>query len=230
MVAKPQIDGTARGRAGVPLARAQRLAQKADAKSKQSRSRLPFVSLFLAVVVLGSAGFYYTEIAQKPAPIAAFVAPESASAAVANPSVEVAQINDGSAVIDTDIANQEQSIDEVVPFVETPQFAPRPVLAPCVRTIEQRLQSLYDVDDQNAEWDVKRRHIRDAVQSVLDCDQATFEVTGDFELASSDLADLQVVWDRSAANLKLTIVDSIPPSADQAVYTGDGQPIVFLVH
>lgn len=223
MVAKPPIDGTARGRAGVPLARAQRLAQKADAKNQQSGSRLPLVGLFVVVALLGGAGFYYTEMPQEPAPVVATTAPAPVAAAVA-------QINDDVVAIDTGVATQEQSTDVAAGLDQTPVLAPRPVLAPCVRTIEQRLLSLHDADNQNMEWNVKRQRIRDTVQSVLDCELADFDLTGDFELASSDLADLQVVWDRSAANLKLTIVDSIALSADQTVYTDDGQPIAFLVH
>ncbi len=230
MVAKPQIDGTARGRAGVPLARAQRLAQKADAKTQKGGSGLPLVSLLLAVAVLGGAGYFYSGTIQEPAPLVSVAAPEPAPAAVANPEAEVVQASSGDAVAEPDIEVSTPSTELVALFEDAPQLAPRPVLPPCVRTVEERLLGLYNTNSQNAEWDVKRQLVRDAVQSVLDCDQASFGVVGDFELASSDLADLQVNWDRSAANLTLTVVDSVVPSADQAVYTTDGQPITFIVN
>ncbi|PJI91532.1 hypothetical protein BC777_0361 [Yoonia maricola] len=229
MTAKPHIDGTARARAGVPLARAQRLAEKADAKSRSDKSFLPLISAILGLAVLGTAGYFYSGSGVSPAVDAAKVSVVS-SADTADQSA-VLNASPLEETVERTVAAVPEKPEAVVANVDpTAPLAPRPALAPCVQSVEQQLFSLHNANDQGAVWDVKRQHIRDAVQSVLDCDVASFDLTGDFELAASDLADLQINWDRSAANLKLTVVDSVAPAAQDVAYTDDGQPIAFIVN
>lgn len=223
MVAKPHNQEGARGRSGMPLARAQRLADRAESDGADHRSKAPLLLGVAALTVIG-AGIYMAGFGPEPAARA----PITVAAPIAEtPTVQVEQTASvvptlGQTATPTVASNNVSDVFD--PALQ------KPVLTPCVRDVETRLQTLYRVDVDNAQWGVKRDSIRATVQAVLDCNDATFDLNGDFELASSEIADLQVTWDRLNAHLVLTIVDSAPRGSDQVVFANDSQPIEFIVH
>ncbi|MDX8346853.1 hypothetical protein SLH49_02535 [Cognatiyoonia sp. IB215446] len=212
MVAKPPIEDGARNRAGMSLARAQRLSDKA--KSTERSGATPKVLLFgVALAALGGVGFLLQSNLGTPAVDTAEII---ATDAVAAPAIE-----------DIQITSAQEAVAEEIP-AET--FAPRPILAPCIARIENDLTALQQADAQAMAWEIKRARIRTAAQSVLNCELAGVSFEGDFELTATDFADLHVAWDRTDGHLTFTIVDSVAPEDSPLVLTEDGQPIEFIVH
>ncbi|NNE89049.1 MAG: hypothetical protein HKN27_13320 [Silicimonas sp.] len=220
MGANPHNDGKARGRAGVPLARAQRLSQKAVAKGESGK--LPVLPIIVAAI--GFSGFVgYTSVSafrttDEPAVVVEQKTQPAKPAFVATPVTAPAKVAE-------DVPWSAQASSKVVPVSVV-----RPRLAPCLASIEFRLRLLQTANANNEPWSAKKDYIQSVAQSVLDCDQATIQLDGAVELAASDFADLRVRWDRNAAVLDLTIVDSVPADMYQVAFSDDGQPVEFLVH
>ncbi|SFS15312.1 hypothetical protein [Yoonia litorea] len=237
MVAEPKNHNAGRARAGVPLARAQRLAKQAEARSANRKSAAPAVVGILAVTLLGIGGYFYSS----GAPSAAAALGDAQEGGAVSPIIQEPENTQAVALNDTAVPEPvaapfatEPATAVVAPAIQTvPErqvFAPRPVLPPCVNAVERHLTNLYRADVTGTQWDTKRQHIRDTVQAVLDCELATFTLDGDFDLAATALADLQVSWNRSAASLSLAVIESTGNKVTPAVLTEDGQPIAFLVH
>ena len=198
MVAKPQIQEGARNRAGMPLARAQRLTDRAGETQRKPKSPWIFAAI-LAVAVAGGGIYVLIEQAQLRD------IPADAATSIAAPTVPAT-------IEPTQSPASSQSTTGTTATGGT-ALAPRPALSRCMAQIESHLTALQTASATAQPWDTKRTHIRSAAQTALNCDTAGVTFEGDFELAASDFADLQVTWDRATGRLAFTIVDSVPPGA-----------------
>ncbi|MEL6839821.1 MAG: hypothetical protein AAFP85_11060 [Pseudomonadota bacterium] len=224
MVAKPQIEDGARNRAGMPLARAQRLSDKAASKERSTSSSTLLVVLAI-VATIGGGVVFVNSSAQ---------APEAAVQDITIAALPQVTGDTNAVISDVQTASAETPPPTQAPVDITeepaPSFAPRPTLSPCFERVEDHLTALYRADIQSLAWEVKRDRIRAAAQTALNCEGAGVSFAGDFELTATDFADLRVQWDRTAGHLAFTIVDSMAPEASDVVLTDDGQPIAFIVH
>lgn len=230
MVAKPQNETAARGRAGVPLARAQRLNEKATAQADRGPSTALPVAIS-GIALIGVLAFF--TMGQSSSPSDVSVTPVGAVKATAQelpqdptPEIAPAPLETASVAV-PDVMRFASAVDAAA---EAPAQSARPRLAPCIETIEVTLRRLEAVNAQGLDWEAKQLHIQDMAQAGLNCHLAIVQLDGDVELAKSDLADLRVRWDRDSAVLELTIVDSFGDDLHKVAYTDDGQPIEFIVH
>ena len=233
MVAKPHSETGTRGRAGMSLARAQRLSTKADAQSSGKGAPTSLIAA-VAVLALGGIGYfalYGGTAAEAPATIAN-VLPAPGTQIVADvPVTASAQVFPAVAEAPAPVTADPATDLAVAPVAAPLQvFAPRPAMTACLAQVEQHLRDLRATVQNNVPWEGRRGGIRAAAQAALDCPEARLTFNGDFELAATDLADLHVTWDRGTSVLTFTIVDSVPPEEAQVVLTDDGQPFDFIVH
>ncbi|MEL6585407.1 MAG: hypothetical protein AAFY65_02535 [Pseudomonadota bacterium] len=208
MATSPDTDATVRPRAGMPLARAQRISARADT-TRSTRSR-PLIGLAL----VGAGAVTAILFAADPAPdqpAMAGSAPVASAPAAAPPS------------------------EEGVPtqVVETAAVPARPrtraLVVPCVYDIEQSFEALHLLAAQSPDWDIRRDGIATLMQHAVDCGAASLNVTGSLELAMTDIADLRIRWDRKAARLDLAVIDGTDITAEMAVFSDDGRPIELVL-
>ncbi|MFP7675470.1 hypothetical protein ACG74X_19140 [Marivita sp. S0852] len=242
MVAKPYIDGNTPNRAGVPLARSQRLAKRAGEETGRGAPVLITLTVASAIAI-GGAGYFYGQPGEAGIPKTEQMAEMVAAIAppVATPidtplffadAVEDAPADVELAAVDLSAPDMEALIQPEVAEPITAQaisYTPPAGLAPCVARIEDRLNALHGVANVSTDWDTKRDSIRVMAQATLDCDMARMQLDGDIELAASGFASLRVEWDRDDAALNLKIVDSVSQDAQVVAYSDDGLPVEFLI-
>lgn len=199
-------------RAGLPLARAQRLAAETERRAGKGRA-----GVYGAVGVLSVAGLVvFGLMSDASNDRSAAVTPSVAS--VAPPLVaEPRQSASTAAVIPSESTPTPQvpvasstARDTVSGAAEPMRLTSVPVNASnpaCVQAVETRLSALYQVSDKGNEWAGLEEAIGNLVQAALDCDDAQLRITGSMELAGTDLADIRVAWEREDWLLDLEMVD-----------------------
>lgn len=97
--------------------------------------------------------------------------------------------------------------------VAVPDMAkPQPVIsanpdAPyCIRMIETHLGALGSSSSEDTPWTDLRSDLGRLVQNALDCPDAGVQIVGSLALASTDIADMRLRWDRSEQVLELATV------------------------
>lgn len=203
MTAKPQIHGGSGARAGVPLARAQRLAARVE---RPRRRRRVWPILALALALPGFAG-------------AVALMPEGLPLDVGGP----ARI---AAVTDTALAP-----DPLTDLPRLPERRPdlRALVIPCVARVEARLADLHATAQTEEARAARQDGLSRLVQATLDCRAAGLEIEGSLELAEMGLADIRVTWQRDSSRLRLTVVDDVPAGGAQVAFSEDGLPVEFVI-
>ena len=224
-------------RAGMTLARAERLATKAG----EGGGRAAQISVALgALMVVGMAayGVLGTEARTSEAVAGLAAGPEVAAA---ESSVDVGKLALSAPAGESDTppalaAPAAGSVELASAGAEAGALAldPAPELAvaaalPCVQRIEGLLVSLHDSVATDGSWDRQQLGVTELVQATLDCDAAGFQVAGSLELLGSGLADLKVEWDRDAKVLGLAMIDRAEASAVETTMARDDKTIKFVI-
>ncbi|MEM9973940.1 MAG: hypothetical protein AAF771_07135 [Pseudomonadota bacterium] len=236
-------------RAGVPLARAQRLAKA----TKSASFGTPWV--YTAIGLLSAAGLAgYGVIAGSGAtsrPAGTVTTAELANEQVPNSSGALASLSDGAARGFSDLASETgaavpspglntianvdaREVDTGSSTAPSSQLAPpaevvrvstvfEPVTGPsCIAEVERNILGLSNLMDVDEPLEEQKGALAALVQSTLDCQDARLQIAGSLELFGSGLADLRVHWDRSGWNLDLAMVDStFGPSGAQSMKADD---------
>lgn len=208
---------TAGQRAGLPLARAQRLAvETKEAAHKGSAGLLYGVSL-LGVSALVGFGLV-TEQDSAPASVAANQTTLPEQPFIESPiGYAIADSAVGAAKIATASVSQLEPVAAVEPqTVFLPVDSSHPA---CVQSVEARLNTLHKATLSEAHWSKQQSALSDLVQSALDCNEARLKIRGSIELIGTNMADVSVRWDRNSWTLDLNMIDNIE---EQAALTTPG--------
>lgn len=204
-------------RAGLPLARAQRLHAQTARIGRFSALRTTAVSLVAigAVVVFGAFP-------------AASARVQSVILAASNGTPLAQLAGDLVQPLPQDAPTEVASAEPVV----TEDIAPEAILfdanadAPaCIVGIEQALADM--VSRADASWSDNQETIDAIVQRGVDCPQAGVRIAGSLELAQTGFADLRLQWDRATWVINLTTVDPTLSSPDDIIVTDRSLEIVF---
>lgn len=227
-MAGQQIMESPAWRAGMPLARAQRLAARTGGTSAATpRAYLALGILSVAAIIgLGAAqgippAAGPADATPLPAPVAGVPAPtEEAPAPPAATIVAAADPASGLVQVAADPA--EGTVQAAAgPVVIA---APAATMAGCVGAIDGRVGLLRA--SAGTGWSAQRDGVLELLQSALDCRDARLEIAGSLELLGSDLADLRVRWNAAERALNLAVVDrtATPPAA-----VAEGDAIEFVI-
>lgn len=198
---------TAGQRAGLPLARAQRLAAET-----QKRAGKGSASLLYGLALLGVSGLVgfglFTEQSSVPSSVVATqtALPEQpliaspTAPAMAEVSVPVAEI------VSAAVKPLEMEKSAEPQAVSLPINSSHPA---CVQSVETRLNILHETTVSNAHWSKQQSTLSDLVQSVLDCNETRLKIRGSMELIGTDMADVRVRWDLKNWTLDLNMIDNI---------------------
>lgn len=238
MADKRQIDGAPGRRAGMPLARAQRLVEHTN----EARGGMSKAIVGLGIVSVGTligvglmegersganAAVGDAAIASAPQPAAPGTPPVEQEAIATLPAAPEADPLPMSA---PDPAPSSQSEGTVVASLEEPAVAAIEPSGPyCIQVIETQLLDLRASAANDAAWDAKQDDVAQLVQSALDCREAGLEITGSLELIDTPVADLKVTWDRDAWSLALVMIDSAEPTDPTPSESDSGRSIEFVV-
>jgi hypothetical protein len=232
------------GRAGMSIARAERLV--ARTQTRGSKSSQAFVALGLAAVAgMTAYGVISGSTQQRGEDVMVFAAAEAGSAAsTVAPSVELTAdakpaVQSSAPVVESAQANAPAasvaSTEVVTLAAETGTTAAASTAqsdtasAGCVDTIEGLLVSMQSAATQDGSWASQQEGLTQLVQTTLDCESAGFRVAGSLELVGSGLADLKVHWDREGKVLDLAMIDRTnAPTADVAPASDDSS-IEFVI-
>ncbi len=207
MASQGQIEATA-WRAGLPLARAQRLAARTGSTSAGGPRA------FLALGIL-SAGAIFAYGAMRPVGPAAVPAVFVAAADAAGSAAGAA----------ASAAGERAAPAAALAPVEVAAPAAMPA---CISTIEAQLDVLRAAAAGTG-WSSQQQNVSKLVQDTLDCSDAKLQIDGSLELIGSGLADLRVRWDRADWTLNLAMIElsAAPAATDGGV--ADGQAIEFVI-
>jgi hypothetical protein len=226
------------GRAGLSMARAERLVAKTQIRG--TRSPQAFVALGLATVagmtaygVLSGTGLdrgedvmvFATAEAGAVAPAASIVTTATVPLETTVPTGRaVASAVDAEAVVQTSAAPEENPA-AIVASADSPT-----VSTGCIDQIEDLLVSLQSSATVADSWSTQQDGLTSLVQATLDCESAGFRVAGSLELLGSGLADLKVHWDRESKVLDLAMIDRTDaPIAANDISSTDASSIEFLI-
>lgn len=234
-----QTDKQVGRRAGVSLARAQRLAGKTNAAD--STSPRIYVGLGVAAIAgLVGYGLYapndasasllsQTDTGFEPQ-IAAPVPGPAASAS------NVADLTDAPAPNAVRSPDTEPfrtaSLGETSNAPQPSALAPREIVVAvpdCVRSIDERVEMLRSTASENDDWSEQQDNVTALVQATLDCSHAQLEIAGSLELLGTDLADLRIRWNRDDWNLDLAMIDSFSQSEAGPDPASDPSTIQFVI-
>lgn len=196
-------------RAGLPLARAQRLAAKVDRQSAAA-PRAFLILGFLTVATIGAAAVFPVGGID----FGSFLNAEKAEAVPEATAVsQVANDIQAEANVDTPVIIDDLNV---------------PVATACVQAIESQLAKLQTValtKEQPADY----RQVGVLVQNAFDCSDASLKIDGSLELLGTGMANLRVQWNRVDRALHLSMIDqsATAPVADPAV--AEGRAIEFVL-
>ncbi|MBM7069851.1 hypothetical protein [Actibacterium sp. 188UL27-1] len=222
-------------RAGVPLARANRLAEKTAGKAAPRGMWLLAATLSGAVAIaIVAFGFLASDNAS-PTTVTEVTSPAKAAAAVS--SVAASKDTD----VQPDQAPPAEGTAQArVERPPTVKAEPQIFRAACVTAIEANLLALKEKSQIAAStpWPNKQDEIGTLIQYVLDCPDSSIDMVGSMELIGSGLADLLISWDRFAFTLELrtvprnalAAVEADDPAARETNYAEDNERrIRFLI-
>jgi len=207
MVAKPHLQDGGFERAGLPLARAQRLNRQSGAAKKNGRA-----ILFAVAAGVVFAGGVVAVLSGGPDAM-----PQTAP-------VEVAST--------TNADVEEPTAPEAVQFTKpvTVTYGAAPVVASsCLGRLERALGDVYDLRGAENTWPAKQEGLRSLLQTGLGCDDARVEMSGNFEIARGDLGSVSVKWNPVNRVLRLTVVDSGTDADHPTILDETGRPVAFVV-
>ncbi|MEM6741428.1 MAG: hypothetical protein AAF646_15055 [Pseudomonadota bacterium] len=241
MTVKPQLSGGTSARAGVPLARAQRLAAATDAP--QRKSVLPAVLVATALVaLLGGAvmvaGPTLTPSASPPtaaadATVPTTSAPKMASigAPAAAPAPALPPLVDAPRTAPIVASPENARLPAAPAALELADLKPLEQAQPqtCLERVENRLVELQSIIGAPSMDLVPKDALSGLMQASLDCPGVGLEIDGSLELASSDFADVLVLWNPDAPQLLLSVIDRSATEDLQPIFTENGVPTEFVV-
>lgn len=190
----PKDRVTAGQRAGLPLARAQRLAVETQKRAKRGRA-----SVLYGVSLLGVAGLVGLGVMSTTSETVTGTAPSVATAAPVPSQPTVAS------------AQTPATVAPSAPIVVT--LPVDPANPTCVQMVETHLNTLYRTSAEDADWTGRQDAVATLIQAALDCDDTSLKITGSLELAGTNLADIRVRWGREDWTLDLAMVDIVGPGA-----------------
>lgn len=234
-----QTDFQVGRRAGVSLARAQRLAGKTSSAGT-TPSRV-YVSLgILAIGGFVGYGLYASENTSEH-PILQAGAAEVTEAPVSGsaPNALALALSTPPAMADTSSeplpSPELQPIEEALEVADTPD-SPIPAdsevvvaLPDCVQSIEDKVASLRSATSGDDAWAAQQGNVAALVQATLDCSHAQLEIAGSLELLGTDLADLRISWDREDWNLDLAMIDGLGQLEAGPDPASDATTIQFVI-
>ncbi|MEO0918325.1 MAG: hypothetical protein AAFY31_15290 [Pseudomonadota bacterium] len=202
---------TAGQRAGLPLARAQRLTAET-----QKRARKGSAGLLYGVGILGVAGLVafgvsseqnststQTAAIQTPLP----EQPAIGAADATPPSVTSAQT---AGVVQAAVPSSEAALAASPTVTSLPIDVSHPA---CVQSVETRLNTLHEMTANQTHWSQQQNALSDLVQAALDCNDTRLKIVGSIELIGTNMADVRVRWDRNNWTLDLNMIDNIEQQA-----------------
>lgn len=193
-------------RAGLPLARAQRLAAEADSRARKGKANVLYGIGVLGVAALVGAGMMSREAGFET------TANASEQTRAEEPIVAAAPSQPETLPVPKAVAQPESQTAPVVPAsISVDRTQPQ-----CVQAIETRLDALYQLGATGKPG--VESAIRGLVQTALDCDNTQLRITGSMELIGTGLADVRVRWGRADWLLDLAMVETAdrqatPPAA-----------------
>ncbi|WP_299890466.1 hypothetical protein [uncultured Ruegeria sp.] len=248
MAKKRQMDGAPGKRAGLPLARANRLAETAEAKRGRAPSMIVATGL-LTVAAIVSVGVMPANTALSTAFDA--LHGEAVSTSLETPkrpkqrphnTVENTPLNPET-VTETAATPSATDMDLLPDVIAKTEPPAQPVLeepvqvvasinpaAPyCIQMIQSRVAALHYVTQTASDWDSRQQDVSRLVQSTLDCSQAGLQIAGSLELAGTGIADLRVRWNLETWTLHLAVVDSAYSESGVQLAGVSDQSIEFVV-
>lgn len=224
-----QTDQQVGRRAGVSLARAQRLAGKTSTADSVAPRLYVGVG---ALAIVGLVGYGIYEGTQASA------APDSnliASISTGTPADVTAPIAGAasSAPAYALVEGAEAVVSPTsAPVPDAPVAQPREIVAAvpgCVETIERKIDVIRSAAAGENDWNVQQENVTALVQATLDCSDAQLEIAGSLELLGTDLADLRIRWDREDWNLDLAMIDGADLPGEEAAADPEAKTIQFVI-
>ena len=217
MVAKPHLNDAGFDRAGVPLARAQRLKKQANANKS---GRGPLIGVGVALLA-GLAAFAALGPGTEPEATvtAAVEQPEAPVTAAVEQPVEPAEAPARAAAIAT-----EPVLSPAATSVPRDTALPR-----CIAGIETQLNDVFAQRGDDHAWPVKQQGLSSLVQAGLNCELAMVEMIGSFDVAQSELGSVHVKWNRDTRALRIAVVDSNTRANYPPIMDENDRPIAFIV-
>jgi hypothetical protein len=232
------------GRAGMSMARAERLV--ARTQTRGSKSSQAFIAMGIAAVAgMTAYGVISGKMQQRNEEVMVFAAAEAASVAVTPaPSTAVQGGTKTAVQSSAPIVGSEQTdapvaagaSTETVAFATEPGTTAEAVTAQsetaspgCVDKIEGLLVSMRSAATQDGSWASQQEGLTKLVQTTLDCESAGFRVAGSLELVGSGLADLKVHWDREGKVLDLAMIDRTSAPTVEVTPVSDDSSIEFVI-
>ena len=228
-------------RAGIPLARAERLKKQTDNLAKRPGGGVLGLSTLAVAGVLA----------------AGVIAPRDVNSASVGAFFEDFQLRQEAGVGDTpslgrrasdrtfgvDTAKPEvdegqkvaslqsdvtvvSDVQPAEPVVEKALFDVNVNAAYCVRMVAAQIQSLSLSAERDLPWMDMQDDIGRLVQTALDCPASGVQILGSLDLAATDIADMRLRWDRDAYVLELATVAS--GTLDAPATSVDGQAVEIL--
>lgn len=212
-------------RAGISLARAQRLSESAQSRSGSGVT----LRLVATLLLCGAAVMVYLVAADTPE--GDVVATNTGADLTVESTAETDSTEpDETSAIEVAEQTTAQSIDEdpitealapatdVVAAVER-QTSPIRYQSACIAAIEAQLDVLAAKSEgaEASTWIDKEAEIGTLMQYVLDCPDAGIEINGNVELVAKGIADLFIRWDRFGRSLKLNTVPPTPWEAEDII-------------
>lgn len=238
-----QMDGAPGKRAGLPLARANRLAESAEAKKGRGPTFIVATGLLTvaAIVSLGVTPgntaldkFFNISDSSGAAPV---LDVSKRPIARAEPVAEPAPVMEQTTAAAVEAPVETASVVEAIePPAESAKEGRLLAMVGdnsndpyCIQRIESRLVSLHAATRSGPEWNNRVNDVSQLVQTTLDCSHAGLQVIGSLELAGTGIADLRVSWNLETWTLDLAVVDSTNRDADLQVASASDQSIEFVV-
>jgi hypothetical protein len=230
-------------RAGMTVARAQRLA----AKTGEGRSRGPQVYAVIgAAVVVGMAAYGILGAGQQgsnaelavaavgPA-VDPVVAPQIEASAATTDAPETVAVNlapevsapEAPAPMPTGVVATATDLDAATEARPTDLASAS--TTECINRVEGMLKTLHASVSTDESWAKQQQGVTDLVQATLDCEDAGFQVAGSLELLGSGLADLKVAWDRDQKVLALAMIDRSDLTVTETTAVLDENTIQFVI-
>ena len=217
MTMRSQDNAKGNARAGLPLARAKRLAAETDRQARKGRVGVLYGFGLLGVAGLVGLGVMSSEpatqangsvalatIAQAPAAAAAPSLPDALPVAAPDPTPE-----------------PDQAVLTSIPV--------DPTQPACVQAVETRLDALYQMSRAEADASGVEGAMQGLVQAALDCDKTQLRITGSMELIGTNLADIRVRWGRANRLLDLAMVEIADRQAERPVADIGDDLVEFVV-
>ncbi len=214
---------TAGQRAGLPLARAQRLTAETQKRARRGGTGVLYgIGIFSVAGLVG----FGVMTGQAPDPVQVASLQTSASDAAFDAPTTITASD---TVVDA-IASVADAPNEFVPEAPVTTSIPIDQNDPaCVRSVETRLNSLHEMAVTDVHWSRQQDALSNLVQAALDCSETRLKIVGSIELIGTDMADVRVRWDRNNWTLDLNMIDNIEQQSALASPGITEQAVEFVI-